>query len=185
MTPKRSLYFGKIFGLEMRSALSSLFTAIFAIGTLFLLLNRVFKWRPLTAVAGGILATLIHFFSELWHQIGHARAAEQAGYPMKGVTFVGPLGVSVYPKNEGILPAETHIQRALGGPVFSFLLTLGMGMAAILLRYVGGLPFFLAVFSFLDNLLVFTIGALLPLDFTDGGTLLTWWGQRKSGRLLL
>jgi hypothetical protein len=104
---------------------------------------------------------------------------------MKGVTFVGPLGVSVYPKNEGILPAETHIQRALGGPVFSFLLTLGMGMAAILLRYVGGLPFFLAVFSFLDNLLVFTIGALLPLDFTDGGTLLTWWGQRKSGRLLL
>jgi hypothetical protein len=40
------------------------------------------------------------------------------------------------------------------------------------------LAFSLLVFFFLDNLLVFTIGSLLPLGFTDGSTLLAWWPRR-------
>ncbi len=31
-----------------------------------------------------------------------------------------------------------------------------------------------ALFFFLDNLLVLTLGALLPLGFTDGSTILRW-----------
>ena len=56
------------------------------------------------------------------------------------------------------------------------------GGLVLLLRPLGGLPLFLAVFSFFDNLLVFTIGALLPLGFTDGSTILTWWDQRQGNR---
>jgi len=185
MIPKRTMHLGKYRGLEIRTAPSTIITAILTTSAIFLLLNKVFKLRPWTAVTGGILATTLHYLSDLWHQLGHARAAEQTGYPMKGMTFVGPLCFSVYPKNEGLLPAETHIQRALGGPIFSLLLTLAFALAVLLMRFIGGLPLFLAVFTFLDNLLVFTIGALLPLGFTDGSTLLTWWGQRNSGHLFL
>ena len=185
MTPKRTIYLGKFLGLEFHAAPSVLVTIIVAVTAFFLFLNKVLKWRPWTAVTGGILATALHYLSELWHQLGHARAAEQTGFPMKGVTLVGPLGVSVYPKNEGLLSADVHIQRALGGPIFSLLLSLGAGLIAFLMQYLGGLPLFLAVFSFLDNLFFFTIGAFMPLGFTDGSTLRTWWSQRQSMRLSL
>jgi hypothetical protein len=33
-------------------------------------------------------------------------------------------------------------------------------------------------FFFLDNLLIFTLGVFVPLGFTDGSTLLRWWGKR-------
>jgi hypothetical protein len=39
---------------------------------------------------------------------------------------------------------------------------------------------FLLLFFFLDNLLVFTLGAFLPLGFTDGSTLLRYWPQRHE-----
>jgi Zn-dependent protease len=182
MDSKRSLHLGTFLGLEIRVKPSAMATAVLMAGGFYLLLQKGWKWRPWMAVPGGILATAIHYLSEFWHQLGHARAAEQTGFPMKGVTYFGPLALSVYPKNEGLLTAETHIQRALGGPIFSLLLTLATGLVALLFRPIDGLPLFLAVFSFLDNLLVFTIGALLPLGFTDGSTILTWWNQRKGGR---
>lgn len=183
MNSKHSFTLGKFLGLEIRVTPSSVITAVLAAGTFFLILNKAFKWRPWAAATGGLLATTIHFLSEFWHQLGHAQAAEQTGFPMKGMTYVGPLAFSVYPKNEGLLTADTHIQRALGGPIFSFLLALVMGGLALLLRLIGGLPLFLAVFSFLDNLFVFTIGALLPLGFTDGSTILTWWDRQQGRRL--
>ena len=76
MNPKRSLYLGKFLGLEIRVAPSAVLTAVLMGGGIFLLLHKAFKWRPWTAVTGGILATTIHYLSEMWHQIGHARAAE-------------------------------------------------------------------------------------------------------------
>jgi hypothetical protein len=35
-----------------------------------------------------------------------------------------------------------------------------------------------AALVLLDNLLVFTLGAFLPLGFTDGSTILRWWRRR-------
>jgi Zn-dependent protease len=183
MKTNRSIYLGKFLGLEIRLAPSALVTLLLAAGGIILLLKNVLKWRPWVAITGGILATAVHYLSELWHQLGHARAAEQTGFPMKGMTYVGPFGLSIYPKNEGLLPPETHIQRALGGPIFSFLLALASSLVALALRPIGGLPLFLAVFTFLDNLIFFTLGALLPLGFTDGSTILTWLDQRRGGRL--
>jgi hypothetical protein len=42
----------------------------------------------------------------------------------------------------------------------------------------GGVAFYVAAFFALDNLLVFTLGAFLPLGFTDGSTLLYWLPRR-------
>lgn len=177
---------GRIAGLQIRVKPSAIGAALLMGAGLFLFLSRVLRWRPWTVVGGSVAATAIHYLSELWHQFGHARAAQASGFPMQGVTFVGPLGRSDYPRAEGLLPAETHIQRALGGPLFSFLLALAAGAltagwTALPFRPAGGLPLFLAFFTFLDNLLVYTLGALLPLGFTDGSTLLNWWNQSRTG----
>jgi len=36
----------------------------------------------------------------------------------------------------------------------------------------------LALFFFLDNLLVFTVGAMAPIGFNDRSTLLAWRGKK-------
>ncbi len=131
-----------------------------------------------TAVLAGFLATLLHYLHELWHCLSHAFAARQTGYPMSGIMYMWVLGGTLYPRDEPELPAAVHIKRALGGPIGSLLLALMMGLVAIALRPLGGLLYGLVVYAFWSNLLFFTIGALLPLGFTDGSTLLKYWGQR-------
>jgi hypothetical protein len=61
------------------------------------------------------------------------------------------------------------------------MLAAGAAVLILPLRALGGLPWYLALFALADNLLVFTIGALLPLGFTDGSTILHWLRQRTSG----
>ena len=90
----------------------------------------------------------------------------------------GLLGTSVYPPDEQTLPARIHIRRALGGPTGSLLLSAVAAVTALALRTVGGALWWVALFFFLDNLVVFTLGAFPPLGFTDGSTLLQWWGKR-------
>jgi len=131
------------------------------------------------AILGGALATAIHLLSETAHQVGHALAARRTGFPMVGVRYWGVLSTSVYPAFEPELPAAIHIRRALGGPPMS----LGLGLAAIaptlLLSPADGVIFWLAAFAVVDNLLVLGLGALLPLGFTDGSTLLKHWRTRR------
>ena len=38
----------------------------------------------------------------------------------------------------------------------------------------------LAVLLTISNVFVFTLGALLPLSWTDGGTILKWWGRHDE-----
>lgn len=150
---------------------------------LFTLLGLKFlQWRPGKALAGGFLATFLHFFGEWWHQMGHARAAEQTGFPMKGMLFWGPLATSKYPADEGLLTPETHIQRAIGGPIFSFILAAVSGLIALILRPLGGMAYILALFTAADSFFVFTIGALTPLGFNDGSTILEWWGKNHRSQ---
>ncbi len=169
----------RLFGLELAAKPSAFLSFAALLATAALFAWKILKWRPVTAVVGGFLVATGHVSSELWHQLGHARAAQMTGFPMKGIHFWGPLATSVYPRREGILTPEVHIQRALGGPLFSLFLAVATGLMSIPLRAWGGLPLFLTFFTFLDNLLVFTMGALLPLGFTDGDTLLMWWPQRR------
>lgn len=137
---------------------------------------------PLTwveAILGSGLVMLLHYVSEFLHQVGHAWAARRTGYPMVGVRFWWVLSTSLYPADEPTLPGKTHIRRALGGPSLSALVML-VGTLLTLLLVSLNAPLVLvlvALVSTLDNLLVFTLGAFIPLSWTDGGTLLRWWGQ--------
>lgn len=178
----RSFKLGETFGLQVKAQPTVLLSAIAIWVILSLLGMKLLKWRPEKAAAGGFLAMLIHFFSEWWHQLGHSQTAEQTGYPMIGMEFIGPIALSQYPENEGVLSPDVHIQRALGGPIFSLLLTIVSGLIALALRPLGGPALVLAYFSVADNFLVFTIGALMPLGFTDGSTLLHWIGRSQGGR---
>jgi hypothetical protein len=128
-------------------------------------------------VVGGGLLVLLHYGSEFVHQFGHAIAAAQTGYEMSGMHYWLLLARSIYPPREPRLPAKVHIQRAKGGPIASAILSGVLGILSLLLIPVGGLVFEIVVFLFLDNLLVFTLGALLPLPFTDGGTIKEWRGK--------
>lgn len=135
--------------------------------------RRLFGLRPGAALVGGLGATALHFLSELWHQLGHARAAERTGYPMSGVRFWGVLATSLYPADEPELPAEHHVERALGGPRASALFVLLGALMTVVTRPLGGLAYMISVLFTLDNLLIFTLGAFLPLPFmeTDGTTI--------------
>lgn len=176
---------GRVAGVELRARPSALVALLSVWSFLLLIAVRLLKLKPATAVIGSLVATLLHFFHELWHQMGHARAADLTGYRMKGITFVGPLATSVYPSDEPALPPDIHIQRALGGPIFSALWSLVLTAVALLLKPVGGTAWYVALFALADNTLVFTLGSLLPLGFTDGSTLLEWWPKRTRTRVII
>jgi hypothetical protein len=150
-----------------------------------LTLTRLPLW---VCIVGAFVATLLHYVSEFWHNLGHAWSARRTGYPMIGVRYWWILGASVYPKDEPPLPGSIYIRRALGGPIASLLLALVLGIIILLLS--GSMLFeppelplvtalwYILFFVFLDNLFVFGLGAFLPLGFTDGSTILHWWGKR-------
>ncbi len=132
------------------------------------------------AIAGAVLAVILHYVSVLAHQFGHAWAAEQTGHPMSGIrlgTF-GLLSTSIYPKDEPPLPAAIHIRRALGGAIGSVAFTLVAAATALALREINPALGWVGVFFVFDTFVVLGLGALLPLGFTDGSTLLYWWPKR-------
>ena len=176
MTQKYPL--GRLAGLELSYRRSIIPAFIF----LWAILSAVGLWvldlPPLSALAGSLAAASLHYCSDLWHQFGHAAAARRTGYPMIGVVFWGALSTSLYPNHEGDLPGRIHITRALGGPISSLALSMAAGLLALALKTSGGTLYWTVIFLCLDNLLVFGLGALLPLGFTDGSTLLYWMRKR-------
>lgn len=175
MTTRRSRYcLGSLAGLSITADQ----TALIGSFVLWIILSAIafvlLQLDPLQAILGALLAVLLHWSSEFVHHLGHAWAARHTGYPMRGIRLWWLLALSKYPRDEPPLPASVHIRRALGGPFFSAILTLLAGVAALALQSVGGLPWYFALFLFLDNLLVFTLGSFLPLGFTDGSTVLKY-----------
>jgi len=128
----------------------------------------------------GLVATLLYWVSVIVHHLGHAYAAHRTGYPMIGIRLgnYAVFGTSLYPEDEEPLAAGIHIRRALGGPIGSLLFAISSGIIALLLRPLGGVVWWIAVYVSLTNLVIFTIGPFIPLGFTDGSTLLEWWGKR-------
>ncbi|RMG89599.1 MAG: hypothetical protein D6706_21065 [Chloroflexi bacterium] len=174
---KRTYRPGKLFGLELQITPSAIWSTLALWAILTLVGWAGLKMAPGTAVLGGLLATFIHWDNELMHQLGHAWAARRTGYPMTGLRTWYLLSASLYPRDEGSLPAEIHIRRALGGPPVSIALAILGGILVWLLPS-GTLLYWLALFFALENLFVFGLGAFVPLGFTDGSTLLTWWPRR-------
>ena len=154
--------------------------------------RRVFRLTPEAALAGGALAAALHFVSELWHQSGHARAAAQTGYPMTGVHLWGVLGTSLYPPDEPELPSEVHARRALGGPRASAVFAVAGALLALATRPIGGVAHgsvahMVSTLFALENLFVFSAGALVPLPFmeTDGTTLRRHRQPRRPRRVVV
>ena len=160
--------------LTISAAPSAVGGALVLVAVFAFLGRRVFRLRPRAALAGGVLSAALHFVAELWHQRGHARAAARTGYPMTGVRLWGVLGTSLYPPDEPELSGELHVARALGGPRASAWLAAAGGVVALATWPVGGVAFMVSTLFALENLLVFSFGALFPLPFmeTDGTTLL-------------
>ena len=171
-------WLGHFIGLRVSARRSALLGLLILWLILGIIGGWVLKLPLMQAAFGWLLAALLHYASEFWHNLGHAASSRRTGNPMVGVLYWGFLATSLYPKDEGELPRNVHLRRAIGGPIASLLLTMVMGAAALALQAVGGVVWYLVVFVFLDNLLVFTLGAILPLGFTDGSTILYWLRQR-------
>jgi Zn-dependent protease len=175
----RNVSLGTIAGLRLSAGPSAL------VGTLLLwsILAGVgiaaLRLPIATAVAAGLAAVALHWASDIAHQLGHAFAARRTGYPPRGIRLWWVLSTILYPRDEPPLPASIHIRRALGGPITSLLVSPVLGAVALALRPLGGIAWWLALFAALDNFLVFALGALLPLGFTDGSTLLRWSARRS------
>ena len=173
-----SIKLGSLFGLELRVA-----PLLFLNGSVALWIALVasavivLRWSWLDALIGGLIAVILHWDGEIMHQLGHAWAARRVGSPMLGIRL-GTLGIfstALYPRDEPALPARIHITRALGGPIASVIVSLVAGMIVLALDPIGGIVRALAWFFLFENFFVFALGALLPLGFNDGSTLLEWW----------
>ena len=125
------------------------------------------------ALLMGLAATVLHWVSGIWHDLGHAIAARLSGHSMIGLRLWTFFFINVYPSDEGELPPKVHVGRALGGPIASALLTVVFGIAAAL-AHQGSAMWWLLMFGFLENLFVMTLQAFVPLGFNDGATLWKW-----------
>ena len=171
-----SIPIGHLAGLDLSARPSSILGSLL-LWMLFAILGW-FLWADLgAALMFGLSCTLLHWLSDLVHHLGHAWAASRAGYPMTGISAWFIFGQSLYPPDEPPLPGRVHVRRALGGPIASITLGGLTGLLALLIYPSNSLIGWLLIVLMLDNLLVLGFGAFLPLGFTDGSTLLAWWGK--------
>ncbi len=181
-TARKEFKLGRLAGLSV-SATPSVIVGFVVLWIALSAIAYVLIKIPLgNAILGGLAATLLHFFTDLVHQLGHSVAARSTGHPMTGIRFgfLGILSSSLYPPDEGDLPAGVHIRRALGGPLASFAMAI---VAAILFLVIsstrsGGTVWWLAVFFFLDNLVI-ALQVFVPLGFNDASTILHWMRTRQ------
>jgi hypothetical protein len=171
---------GTLAGLRVTARRSALVGSI-ALYVIVIGLMMAFNIPLGSALLGGVIVVILHWFSELVHQLGHAWAARRTGFPMMGIrcgTF-GVLATSLYPPAEPALPATVHLRRALGGPIFSaWLSAFAFLVVLVTAGSAAAVWEFAAWFFFLDNLLVMTLQVFIPLGFNDGATIWQWVRQR-------
>ena len=164
---------GHIASLRLTASNSALIGSGILWFVLALLIVAVLRLSSIEGISLGLFGVVLHWIGDVVHQLGHARAARASGHRMAGIRLWWVLSSSIYPADEPRLPAKVHIRRALGGPIVSFVLSVVSGLLLLLLP-TGSLFWWPVLFFAADNLLVFTLGSLLPLGFTDGTTILNW-----------
>jgi hypothetical protein len=134
--------------------------------------------QPLTRrVWLALLAVANYFLADLGHYGGHIFSSRYANAPMDEVRVKAPLPKAVN-HNNAVSP-ETHMLRAIGGPIGSGLFfSLAMLLRLLWPAKSAGRDFF-NVMAIFNGLLTF--GSLLPLPFIDGGALLKW-GMVNQGQ---
>jgi hypothetical protein len=170
----RTYVLGEVLGLKI-TAETSAFVSGFVLWAILAVIGKEFLalTGPDVVVGGGLLV-LLHYGLGFVHQFGHGLAAAQTKHEMTGMHYWLLLTRSIYPAREPKLPAKVHIQRAKGGPIASGILSAILAVLTLLLLPVGGLTLEIVAFLLLDNLLVFTLGALIPYPGFDGGTIKYW-----------
>lgn len=175
-----TLRLGRVAGLPVTADPSAVVGSLL-LGTLAAAVaSLVLKTSFVGALLGGVLVVMLHWISDLVHQLGHATAARRTGYPATSLRLWGLLSSIRYPADEPPLPIAVHARRALGGPLASASCSLVAAALVVALRPVAGTAWWLLVFLLLDNLFVLTLGAFLPLGFTDGSTLLRLRRERAE-----
>lgn len=182
------IFFFLFFGIPVHVRRSAIFGSGLLVLFFTFLLSFLTEFSLTEILLISILATVLHWFSDLLHQYGHATISKWVGYPMQEWFLWWILVRPRYPKDEPELAPLIHILRALGGPIASAGVAL---IAAFLMKWLvplGGLIAFLARWFFWENLLAFTVAALFPPIYfrsfnTDGGSILHWlivaWKRRK------
>ena len=172
---------GTLAGLRLTATRAALIGSIVLYVIVIGLMAAAFNLPIGSALLGGLIVVILHWFSEVVHQLGHAWAARRTGYPMIGVRFgfLGVLSTAIYPPDEPTLPAAIHIRRATGGPIFSaWLSTMAFLIILMTIRNAGAIWSFVSWFFFLENFLVMTLQVFIPLGFNDGGTIWRWMRKR-------
>ena len=118
----------------------------------------------------GLLAMPVAWIADVGHAMAHTISARLAGAPMDEILLSSGMPRTLYLNNA--VPPKTHIQRSLGGPIFSLI-----GSALSLLWWrrsaPGSLSHDLAGLSLLGHSFIL-LGSLAPLPMVDGGTILKW-----------
>jgi hypothetical protein len=172
---------GTLAGLRLTATRAAVIGSIVLVAIVIGLMAAVFNIPIGSALLGGVIVVILHWFSQLVHHLGHAWAARRTGYPMTGVRFgtYGVLGRSLYPPDEPALPAKVHIRRAIGGPIFSaWLSTIAFLVLLMTIHGASAMWEFVLWFFFLENFLVLTLQVFIPLGFNDGGTIWQWMRKK-------
>jgi hypothetical protein len=125
------------------------------------------RWQRLGV---GLLAMPIAWFADVGHAMAHTISARRAGAPMDEILLSSGMPRTLYQNNA--VPPRIHIQRSLGGPIFSLVTSL---LSWLWWRRSphGSLRHDLGGVSLLGHGFIL-LGSLAPLPMVDGGTILKW-----------
>jgi hypothetical protein len=130
--------------------------------------NPARTWRQRLGVA--LLAMPVAVFADVGHAMAHTISARMAKAPMDEILLSASMPRTLYKNND--VPARTHIQRSLGGPIFS-LISFLLSLLWRRLSPRGTLSHDLAVISLFSHSEIL-LGSISPLPMVDGGIILKW-----------
>lgn len=118
----------------------------------------------------GLLAMPVALVADFGHALAHTVSARLAGAPMDEVLLSSGMPRTLYWNNA--VPPKTHIQRSLGGPVFSLICSM---LSLLWWRSTarGSTSHDLAEASLFGHSFIF-LASLTPLPIVDGGVILKW-----------
>ncbi len=128
------------------------------------------RWSWLQRLGAGLLAALVAMPADVGHAMAHTVSARMAGAPMDEVLLSDEMPRTLYANND--VPPRTHIQRSLGGPVFS----LSCAALSLLWRRLSPRGTFsrdLAEVSLAGHSFIL-LGSIVPMPMVDGGIILKW-----------
>jgi hypothetical protein len=124
----------------------------------------------LQRLAVGAIAMPVALFADVGHAMAHTISARLAGAPMDEILLSSGMPRTLY--LDHAVPPRTHIQRSLGGPIFSLI---GSALSMMWWRNTprGSLSRYLAEASLFGHSFIL-LGSLAPLPIVDGGVILKW-----------